>query len=282
MNLASVQGQGLAGLNGHNFRQAGYLSASIDPSLTHLNRTLVAPDPNMTIPTHQPNGRKVRSDARVAASVVMTLPEELQEDRLEEWIGASMKWWHELPGKPVYAVLHLDEPGAKPHIHALRIPIDKDGHLSYKRDYGAHRSRLDELQESYALALEHLGVYMSHEDDRKSRRSARRDPEKPSPAEQRRRPKTRDREVPRADLEKENRKLWQSLKNSRQAKQADYKALAEIKRSNLPLDEKLQRMAEHVDQVLTRGKFVPKGPMIADELATWRAERKEQARKDPS
>ena len=143
MNLESYQRHELGGLDGHNFRQAGHSSASIDPSLSHLNRTLIEPDSNLVIPTVQPNARKVRDDARLVASFVMTLPEELGEDKLDDWIKASMAWWNTLPGKPAYAVLHRDEPGARPHIHAVRGPVDEAGHLNYRRDFGGHRERLD-------------------------------------------------------------------------------------------------------------------------------------------
>ena len=204
MNLQPHQAGDLDGINGHNLRRPGHTSASIDPALTHLNSRLDMAMPDWTPPEVQPDtGRKIRTDARVVASFVMTLPEELGHDRLEDWRDASMDWFDSLPGKTAYAVLHMDEPRARPHIHALRIPLNEAGNLNYKRDFGGHRERLDEMQESYALALEPLGVYMAHEDDRKKRRSARKEPEEPEPEQRRtrRRPKTRPPVTPRADLE---------------------------------------------------------------------------------
>ena len=204
MNLKALQAGDLAGINGHNMRDAGHTSASIDPALTHLNARLDWDMPYWTPPTVQPDtGRKIRTDARVAASFVMTLPEELDHDRLDDWLGASCKWLESLPGKTAYSVLHMDEPGARPHIHAIQIPVNEAGNLNYKRDFGGHRERLDQMHESYALALEPLGVFMSHEDDRKKRRSARKEPEEPEPEQRRarRRPKTRPPVTPRVDLE---------------------------------------------------------------------------------
>ena len=174
-----------------------------------------------TSPAVQPDtGRKIRTDARVAASFVMTLPEEIDPKdgpKVDAWIDATMDWWNSLPGKPAYAVMHMDEPKARPHIHALRIPVNEAGNLNYKRDFGGHRERLDEMQESYALALEPLGVFMAHEEDRKKRRAARKEPDEPAPTPRadRRRPKTRPPETARAELEAENKRLRQMLKDSR-------------------------------------------------------------------
>ena len=170
-------------------------------------------------PSSPDTGRKIRTDARVAASFVMTLPEEIDPKdgpKVDAWIDTTMDWWNSLPGKPAYAVLHMDEPKARPHIHALRIPVNEAGNLNYKRDFGGHRERLDEMQESYALALEPLGVFMAHEEDRKKRRAARKEPDEPGPAPRpgRRRPKTRPPETPRKELEAENKRLWQVLKDS--------------------------------------------------------------------
>ncbi len=184
MNLQAYQRGALPGIHAHNMR-TGYLSASINPDLIGNNRlldkTLIddsdpgKPIVDIPIPEVQPNGRKIREDARVAASFIMTLPEELGPAQLDEWVAASMDWWNQLPGQPAYAVLHLDEPGARPHIHAIRIPMDAEGHLNYKRDFGGHAERLDEIQQSYGEALASLGVEMAPLEERQARRKARRE-----------------------------------------------------------------------------------------------------------
>ena len=274
MNLESHQAGDLAGINGHNLRQSGHTSASIDPALSSKNRwldeTMISNefDDDLNIvrsvtwspPDRQPDtGRKIRPDARVVASFVMTLPEELGHDRLDAWVDASLDWFNSLPGKTAYAVLHMDEPGARPHIHALRIPENDAGNLNYKRDFGGHRERLDELHESYALALEPLGVFMSHEEDRKKRRSARKEPNEPEPEQRRtrRRPRTRPPETPRTELEAENKRLRQVLKDSWIATQKDYQGLKRIKDSDLPEDEKQVKMGEHVLTAIARAEETP-------------------------
>ena len=219
-------------------------------------------------------GRKIRTDARVAASFVMTLPEEIDPKngpKVDAWIDTTMDWWNSLPGKPAYAVVHMDEPKARPHIHALRIPVNEAGNLNYKRDFGGHRERLDEMQESYALALEPLGVFMAHEEDRKKRRAARKEPDEPAPTPQagRRQPKTRPPETPRAELEAENNRLRQMLKDSRIATQKDYQGLKLIKDSDLPEGEKYAKMGEHVVTAIERAeqKAVEETPAEEDSAA---------------
>ena len=256
MNLDSLQAGALAGINGHNLRRPGHTSASIDPALSAHNYMLDQSMTDWTPPAVQPDtGRKIRTDARVVASFVMTLPEEIDPKdgpKVDAWIDATMDWWDSLPGKPAYAVMHMDEPKARPHIHALRIPENEAGNLNYKRDFGGHRERLDQMQESYALALEPLGVLMAHDDDRKKRRSARKETEETPARRNRRRPKTRPPETPRKELEEENKRLRQALKDSGKAKQKDYQRLKQIKDSDLPEDEKHAKMGEHALAVLTR------------------------------
>lgn len=299
MNLQSHQAGAMAGVNAHNLRTQERTPASVDKSLSAANvwldRTCIKRDESgidrarLGIPERQPDtGRKIRPDARVAASFVMTLPEEIDrkdQSKVDAWADASMSWWDTLPGKPAYAVMHLDEPGARPHIHAVRIPVDEKGNWNYKRDFGGHRSVLDDLHVDYALRLEHLDVKMSAPEDRAMRRAARKDPED-TPARRRptrRQPETRQPERPRADLEAENEALREQLIKSKMASQKDYQGLKQIKDSKLPLDEKLIKMAELVDRVLTPDPPatastppapVP-GPQVKPELSEREARREE-------
>jgi hypothetical protein len=57
-------------------------------------------------------------------------PGEWLAERLEPWVEASYEWLIESFGKLAYsAVLHLDE--VTPHIHALILPLNETGQLSY-------------------------------------------------------------------------------------------------------------------------------------------------------
>ena len=80
---------------------------------------------------------------------------------------------------------------------------------------------------------------MSHEDDRKKRRSARKEPEESPTRRDRQRPKTRPPETSRQALKDENRRMREALKQSGKAKQGDYQALAMIMKSDLDPGEKL-------------------------------------------
>lgn len=54
------------------------------------------------------------------------------EKKKEQWIKASKEWMQERYGKEniVRFVLHVDE--RTPHIHAVTVPLTKDGRLSAK------------------------------------------------------------------------------------------------------------------------------------------------------
>ena len=257
MNLQPHQAGDLAGINGHNLRRPGHTSASFDPALSAHNYMLDQSMTDWTPPAGQPDtGRKIRTDARVAASFVMTLPEEIDPEdgpKLDAWIDATMDWWNSLPGKPAYAVMHMDEPKARPHIHALRIPENEAGNLNYKRDFGGHRERLDEMQESYALALEPLGVFMAHEEDRKKRRSARKEPEEPEPEQRRtrRRPKTRAPETPRADLEADLKTARNQVQQQAEQNRQLNTALENTKKKVQTAEEKRKQAQEKAETAET-------------------------------
>jgi Plasmid recombination enzyme len=77
-------------------------------------------------------------------------------ERLERFQWTVQQWLTEQYGDRVLrAELHLDE--ATPHIHAYIIPIDERGRLNCKGLFG-DREKLRQFQDSYAQALEPLGV----------------------------------------------------------------------------------------------------------------------------
>ena len=125
------------------------------------------------LPERQPDtGRKIRKDACMVASMICTLPKELDpgnDTTTRAWVQATLQWLtNECPGKLAYGVLHRGE-GARPHIHAAVIPADEQGHLSYKVYFsGAHKFR--RLQKTYARALEPLGVVSNSREVKAARR----------------------------------------------------------------------------------------------------------------
>lgn len=78
------------------------------------------------------------------------------EERLERFQWAVQQWLTETYGdRIVRAELHLDE--ATPHIHAYLVPLDERGKLNCRGLFG-DRTKLSQFQDSYAKALEPLGI----------------------------------------------------------------------------------------------------------------------------
>ena len=79
-----------------------------------------------------------------------------QPERLEEFQGAVHQWLDNQYGdRIIRAELHLDE--ATPHIHAYLVPLDERGKLNCRGIFGG-REKLSKFQDSYANALEPLGL----------------------------------------------------------------------------------------------------------------------------
>lgn len=77
-------------------------------------------------------------------------------ERLEQFQWTVQQWLAETyRDRVIRAELHLDE--ATPHIHAYIVPIDERGRLNCKALFG-DREKLRQFQDSYAKALEPLGV----------------------------------------------------------------------------------------------------------------------------
>ncbi len=77
-------------------------------------------------------------------------------DRLEQFQWAVQNWLTQTYGdRIVRAELHLDE--ATPHIHAYLVPLDERGKLNCRGLFG-DRAKLRQFQDSYAQALEPLGL----------------------------------------------------------------------------------------------------------------------------
>jgi len=107
----------------------------------------------------------IRSDAVLGIEHVMTASREFyargdaaaRAARLDDWTERSMTWLRERYGAAniVAAVLHKDE--QTPHIQALVVPISDAGRLS-AYTYTGGREKLGAMQDSYARAMEPLGL----------------------------------------------------------------------------------------------------------------------------
>ncbi|MCT7953604.1 plasmid recombination protein, partial [Ancylothrix sp. C2] len=114
--------------------------------------------------------QKVRKNAVLGAEIILSAsPEyfryddpgaygEWDEEKLNLWQKTSSQWLEQKLGDNILQTsLHLDE--ATPHIHCLWVPLNKAGKLSYKTtEFGGTRDSLSKIQDSYAQALEPLGI----------------------------------------------------------------------------------------------------------------------------
>ena len=159
MNLQPLKREAVNSMRAHVDR-TGRIGDHIDPERTPLNQTLIDRREALgPIPTHQPSGRKVRSDANVLCSMICTLPQELDKENekdLQAWTKATMEWvGKQVSGQIELATLHRDE--SRPHIHIHIRPVDDTGKLNWRAHFHG-RQTLRDLQKSYSDHLEPLGV----------------------------------------------------------------------------------------------------------------------------
>lgn len=164
-----------------------YVPDNADSSRTHLNRELVSFPDSVRDRTeaiqyridHAGLTRKVAGNQCKAIRIILTGTHEQmmkiqEEDRLERWIGANMRWLHETFGKEnvVSCVLHMDE--KTPHLHATIVPIvtaerqrrEREGERKYNTKSGPRlsaddvlkRAKLREYQNTYAAAMSEFGL----------------------------------------------------------------------------------------------------------------------------
>jgi Plasmid recombination enzyme len=112
--------------------------------------------------------QRIRKDAVLCVELLLSVSPEYfrptepsragywEIERLERFQWTVQQWLTQQYGDRVLrAELHLDE--ATPHIHAYIIPMDEQGRLNCKGLFG-DREKLRQFQDSYAQALEPLGV----------------------------------------------------------------------------------------------------------------------------
>ena len=139
-----------------------------DPEQTPLNYNMMGRDNNLVDNLKEKLPEKVRKNAVLAVEHLMTASPEFfnefdreTEDRLWQqhiwdWAYKSIKWAEEQYGKEniLTAQVHLDE--STPHIHLVTIPL-VEGKLNARKIYNG-RAKLVQLQDSYAEALEDMGL----------------------------------------------------------------------------------------------------------------------------
>lgn len=153
----------------HNNRTSKLEKCNIDATLTPLNQVLKMEG---TVAERLANKlktltTKVRKDAVVAVELMLSASPEwfdgLTKDRaalhqhpkFRQWANNAMKWARQEFGQNIIDVaLHMDE--SSPHMHVLAVPLTQDGRLCAKEVLA--RSELTRRQDSYAKAMEELGL----------------------------------------------------------------------------------------------------------------------------
>ncbi len=151
----------------HTTRHRETLNA--DPSVSNIRLIGSPDDPNLeTMVKAKISNQKIRSNAVLTAEILLSAsPEYFRPDdpsragvydqkRLDNFAAACTKWLTEqYRDKVIRAELHLDE--VTPHIHAYLVPLNEKGKLNCRELFGG-RKKLSELQDSFASAVEHLGI----------------------------------------------------------------------------------------------------------------------------
>lgn len=151
------------GLGNHIDRST--VTPNVNTDKSHLNRAII---------DHRDNGglqesidkrikegyktkRAIRKDAVKATNVILSgsrdqLLKIEGEGRIDDWVDDNLKWLNKEFGKEnvVSFFLHLDE--RTPHIHAVVVPLTKDGRLSAKEVMG-DRKIFIQRQDRYGEAM---------------------------------------------------------------------------------------------------------------------------------
>lgn len=159
----------------HNFRVDGKIPENADPSKTYLNHVAHPMAHNsyneafkeFTLNLGYGIDKDIRKNAVLALEIIMSFSREKLKDQsfdLAKWENASIEWvkstFNAAPEKYgqnlISAVTHYDE--TTPHISAIIFPVDEIGHLNANFYLKGGRSRMSELQTSYAEFMKPLGL----------------------------------------------------------------------------------------------------------------------------
>ena len=147
-----------------------------DPERTPLNQIIVSHGKNLadTINKRVKEGYKgktaIRKDAVKAITVVLSGSHEHMNDlekkgKLKAWVSSNHYWLSEKYGQEniVSLALHMDE--STPHLHAVIVPLTKDGRLCAKEVIG-DRIEMKKTQTAYATLMDVFGMSRGKEGSR--------------------------------------------------------------------------------------------------------------------
>lgn len=140
-----------------------------DPDRAHLNQHFIETgqtlnqDINARIAAGYKSGKAIRKDAVKSIRVILSGSHDQMKDiegnpqELQKWVKANFDFLKEKFGGEniVRFSLHRDE--KTPHLHAVIVPITKDGRLSAKEMIGGPKG-MEEIQTLYGLKMEPFGL----------------------------------------------------------------------------------------------------------------------------
>jgi hypothetical protein len=138
-----------------------------DKKLSGLNQQIIGHGENMNkaiedrIKEGYTGKTAIRKDAVKSLSIVMTGTHEIMKEletkgKLKEWIQDNGKFLSERYGRQNIVSLHLHMDERTPHLHAVIVPLTKDGRLSAREIVG-NRKDFQLLQDNYAAQMAHFG-----------------------------------------------------------------------------------------------------------------------------
>jgi hypothetical protein len=166
--IAKLKGNGLSASELHTSRQRDTPNANPGQSNQRIVGAALANDTLEQLVRQRVGPQRIRKDAVLCVELLLSVSPEYcrplepsragywEVDKLERFQWTVQQWLSQTYGdRIIRAELHLDE--ATPHIHAYLVPLDERGKLNCKGLFGS-REQLRQFQDSYAQALESLGV----------------------------------------------------------------------------------------------------------------------------
>ena len=166
--IAKLKGNSLSASELHTSRQRDTPNANPDQPNQRIVGTSLEIETLEQLVRQRIGTQRIRKDAVLCVELLLSVSPEYfrplqpsragywEVDKLEQFQWTVQQWLSQTYGdRIVRAELHLDE--ATPHIHAYLVPLDERGKLNCKGLFGS-REQLRQFQDSYAQALEPLGV----------------------------------------------------------------------------------------------------------------------------
>lgn len=223
--------------------------------------------------------RRPRENAVRMCDCVVTAPPEVSDGELRKFFAAESEALSEMFGAEnlVSAWVHLDEPGARPHMHWAWVPVTDDGRLSAKEvvSRAALRDLHPALQQAADKALGHhvqvvlddgkrAAEYVGMAEYKAATAEARRAAEKASEA--RKAAETAERAQKAAEVRK---------RDSEAAAEASEKARKQAASAAEAAEKDLETQRRRAEQLGPEGKGIDWGHRAAD--GTWVTERHEKS-----